>query len=1289
MRISNRLTFLLIVLTFSGALLQGQTSNTGTIAGTVTDATGAVVTQANVELRDINTNIARTTTSSDSGRYAFTNISPGMYKISVNKSGFAQAVASNVKIEVGKAPTLNFKLQVGAAATTVEVRSGVANELQTLDASVGNIIDTNQLANMPTLSRDATALMLLQPMAIPAYNQGGTTGEGNIAGGQVAGARSDQNTFMVDGGDATSNTEATGGYNTSFVATPRAAIPTPVESLEEFRVATNNPSASFSRSSGGEVQMVTRRGTNAWHGAIYEYHQNDDLNANNWRRKHLGQERPESRDNRFGARIGGPIFKDRTFFFVHYEGRHFFVNDDFNRLVPTASMRQGILTFRDASGNPIAYDLRSSTACGGPCDPRGIGISPVIQAIWNTVPLPNDFSLGDGLNTAGFSVPSANIVNEEFGVARFDHKISTGQNFMASYRYSVSDVVPSNNQVDIGGLTPGATFGTPHSTSKRPLQPRYLVTGLTSQIGAHITNDFRFDWLRHWWEWKTAGAHPVVPGTDAAVQISRESRVNGLVPINIDTQQARERTWNGRDYNFRDNVSWLAGNHLIQFGGHLGYERFFHRRDDKVVGGLTEPIYYAVRTGGFSSIGGISVPATVRPVDAGNFRTFYIATLGLIDTASQVLTRAPDLSPNPPLTPITQHTNVNTYDIYFSDTWKLTPTLTFTYGLSWGVQKPPFEENGTQTMMVDAATGKPIITRDYLAARKAAAEQGQVYNPVLAFKPIRDVGRKYPYDPDYTNLGPRLALAWNPHGGKTVIRGGWGRGFDRLNGVGIVMTPALGIGFGDLSVCLAPDISGVCNAGGTPATNFRIGVDGSHINIPTLPPVTGQVVPGLIPGGNPLAPASANSVFENRDFRIDPRRQVGSTDTFDFTVQRELPGNMLLEVGYVGKISRDLYQNMDLNHVPYMMKAGGQTFADAWDAVATQIRSGVDPLTVTPQPWFETMLGPGGTVAAVDPNNFDLGSAFNDGAVADAYYALESSFITGPTTAFNSQIAGMDMSTSTGFANYNAGFVSLRKRMSGGVAFDVNYTYSHALDVIGLNQENTNAVVDSYNIHRQYGPSQFDRRHVVNALATFELPFGTGKRFGTDSAALDRIIGGWSVSGVFLASSGLPLWVYNSNGDFSEFGGNPFNADPAGWVRVGSSETTSSRHDHPTITSSGIGQDSADGNFPNAFADPAAVANAFRAPLFSDKRGGYGTLRGLPRWNFDFAIAKTTKITERVSARFDLQMINAFNHPMLGSNIAYYNGEANTDFGDPANFGVLGLQYNAPRQIQLGIRIDF
>src|SRR2546425_10445652 len=219
----------------------------------------------------------------------------------------------------------------------VEVTAGAAVELQTLDSSLGNVLDANLLSRLPTLSRDATSLLLLQPTAIPGFNGPGGSGEGNLAGGAVAGARADQNTFMIDGGDATSNMEGGGGYNTGFVATPRAVVPTPVESLEEFRVATNNAGTDFTRSAGAEVQMITIRGTNNWHGAGYWYHQNDELNANNWFRNNgFGCSRadvqagtctapivnPEWRDNRYGGRVGGPIWKDRTFFFLFEEERH-------------------------------------------------------------------------------------------------------------------------------------------------------------------------------------------------------------------------------------------------------------------------------------------------------------------------------------------------------------------------------------------------------------------------------------------------------------------------------------------------------------------------------------------------------------------------------------------------------------------------------------------------------------------------------------------------------------------------------------------------------------------------------------------------------------------------------------------------------------------------------------------------------------------------------------------------------------------------------------------------------
>src|SRR5262249_2942593 len=210
------------------------------------------------------------TTSQDDGHFLFVNVPPGTYEMTVVATGFA-TVKISTQVRIGLTTNSNVKLRIGTKTETVEV-TATATELQTLDASVGNVLDQNALDKLPNLSRDATSLLLIQPMASPGFNSGAPgAGESNLTGGCIAGARADQNTFMVDGGDASSNTEGGGGYaqqaNGGFIATPRASIPTPVESLQEFRVVTNN-SNTFARSAGAEVQMVTRSGTNAWHGAI-------------------------------------------------------------------------------------------------------------------------------------------------------------------------------------------------------------------------------------------------------------------------------------------------------------------------------------------------------------------------------------------------------------------------------------------------------------------------------------------------------------------------------------------------------------------------------------------------------------------------------------------------------------------------------------------------------------------------------------------------------------------------------------------------------------------------------------------------------------------------------------------------------------------------------------------------------------------------------------------------------------------------------------------------------------
>lgn len=591
-------------------------------------------------------------------------------------------------------------------------------------------------------------------------------------------------------------------------------------------------------------------------------------------------------------------------------------------------------------------------------------------------------------------------------------------------------------------------------------------------------------------------------------------------------------------------------------------------------------------------------------------------------------------------------------------------------------------------MMVDVNSGQVIDAGSLLDAKKLAALNGIVVNPEIGYVPIRSTGRKYPYDPDYTNFGPRLAVAWNPSSSgplgsvlgnkKSVIRAGWARSFDRLNGVGLVLTPALGAGFGALSICAAPDRTGACGAGGTPTNNFRIGVDGTSLTPPALAPVSGALIPGQLA---PLAPGNANSVYESRDFRIDPKRRVGTTDTVDLSIQRELPGQMLLEVGYVGRLSRNLVQNIDLNHIPYMFTPKGvnQSFAQAFDAVAAQLRAGQTP---TAQPWFEFMLGPGGTATAVGLDTLGEWGSHGAGVV---WNEIEPSFLTGPMTSLNTQMKSFDWTTSGGYSNYHAGFITLRKRPTHGLSFDFNYTLSHSLDTLGLTQENTCAVTDAYFIARNYEPSLFDRRHTFNLLMTYELPLGKGKAFAKGELA-DRVLGGWSVSGVYTAASGLPNMLWDECACGTEFGSTSLNGDDIGLIPLKSGVINNSLHN---------------GSPPNALANPGAASASlpgsfgFRYETFADNRTGFGAIRGLWRWNFDLGVAKRTRITERVSTRFDVQFVNVFNHPMLsGVSIfgpgTFFSTDANFDLNDsPSRFGALPNQMNSPRFIQIGLRFDF
>ena len=748
----------------------------------------------------------------------------------------------------------------------------------------------------------------------------------------------------------------------------------------------------------------------------------------------------------------------------------------------------------------------------------------------------------------------------------------------------------------------------------------------------------------------------------------------------------------------------------------------WHQRTDNG-GGINYQSVYQLGTN--STGAGIGDMSAYVPADAPSATAVgreYAALLGIVSIAQIAYTRSgSDLSLNPPLTPAFDRSTIPYYNLYFSDTWHLKPSFTVTYGMGWTLEMPPVEKDGKQVLLVDQSN-QPIDTQSYLNQRKTAALQGNVFNPDVGFALVGNVGnhRKYPYDPFYGGFSPRIAAAWNPHfdadsfTGKmfghdgTVIRGGYSRVYGRLNGVDLVLVPLLGTGLIQPVQCVQPTISGACGgAGSTPSTAFRIGTDGFTAPIPAADPTLPQPdYPGI------------NAVGAGAGEVLDPKFRPNHSDTFDFTIQRQLSHRTSIEFGYIGRIMHDEYQPININAVPYMMTLGGQSFAQGYAAIQTASGFGANiPCSVTPgtgqschdagghfaipglaaQPFFETAMNPGYctgyancTAAVVDKEVDNLGSH----SVWSLYSDLDNGGFNFGRSMMNTPLpgqfgasgqlsSGIGVNASIGHGTYNAFFATIKTADWHGLTMQSNFTWSKALGTgatVQATSEYTPA--DAFSLDRTYGVQSWDRTFVYNFFFVYQPQFYKGQK-----GLAGHVLGGWTLAPVLSAGSGLPIQVNTTTqgqsfgeGDSSNF----FNGTGFGpgenAVLMGSFNGGNSRHNN-IPGSNGIGTN---GFGANLFANPEAVYNQFRDPIVgldTGRVGGAGTLRGLPFWNVDLSIAKAVNITERFSAEFSTVFTNVFNHVQLGDPFL--------EVGDPADWGVLPGQANQPRQMEFGLRVRF
>jgi hypothetical protein len=919
----------------------GQTGTTS-LRGTVTDKTGAAIVGAKVSLANQGSGLQRETSSGPSGEFEFLALPPGTYALTVEKQGFRKFEAANLQLLVNSPTTESVALQVGSTTETVEVTSEV-EKLNTTDASLGSAFSENQIKELPIDSRNVPELLSLQAgVAYVGNRQSLQMQDTDTRGGAVNGAHSDQSNLTLDGVDVNTDTK---GY--AF----QSVLPITQDSIQEFRVTTSNYNADEGRSSGAQVALVTKSGTNGFHGAVYEYNRNALTSANDYFNK-LAQlqsgapNKPEALvRNNFGGALGGPIKKDRLFFFMNYEGERQSDQKSVVRIVPSAAMRDGIITYQcndptQCPGGPVQgltathnipagyFGLTPAQIKG--MDPQGIGVSQnVMIPYFSAFPLPNDNSIGDGFNFQGYRFAAPNLITNNWYIARVDYKITSNGNHSLYWRGAL------RNDSNLGGGGPPYLPLTSQYWPSGPEQSfvdysKGFAVGYSAVLRSNLVNNFRWGFTRQ-------SFGEVGNQSQAYVQFRGINDGTGTIGCCGAEEFQPTLTFQVPVHNFVDDVSWVKGHHTLSFGTNVNILRnpqssninSFNQAvtnasyfipsglGNQGVPGFFDPYcsQTAVPTTGGCFDGSTPSPAEPHyPKVAGSFVNNYdypmIALVGMIDNVTANYNFLKNGSTVPEGEAVKRRFAADAYELYAQDSWKVKSNLTLTYGLRYSLFSPPWETNGLQV------TPNVNLT-DWFNQRWVNSKQGIGSNasPLLSFNlggPAN--GRPGFYNWDYKDLAPRLSIAYSPGAkdglfghlfggpGKTTIRAGAGIVYDRL-GPALLATFDQSGSFG-----LA---SGLSSAAGvvSPATAPRIaglfdiptqGRDGTQLLAP--PPVS------TFPQTFPAAGTGSFAVY----WGMDQGLKTPYSYTLDFSVGRDLGNGFVMDVSYVGRLSHRLLSQEDV-----------------------------------------------------------------------------------------------------------------------------------------------------------------------------------------------------------------------------------------------------------------------------------------------------------------------------------------------------------------------------------------
>jgi hypothetical protein len=1244
------------------------------MTGVVTDPSGALIPDTAVVLTNPHTNVTFTTKTDSKGSYRFTNVPPGPgYMVTFTHDGFSATRINNIALAVANTRTQDAKLNVGAAQTVEVSASGSDVTINTTDATVGNNINPEVINQLPVQARDTpSALFTLEP--------------GVTLGGSTTGSRVDQDQVTVDGLDV--NDMAT-GQNFAIVAQA------PVDAMQQFTGTVSGFNVSSGPGGGGQFQLVTKGGTNHFHGNINEYHRDAALAANSWFGDHQGLAKPNYIRNQFGGNIGGPVWKDRAFFFFNLYDSRITQSALVNRVVPLNNFRSGNIGYvnngpgcdrysrQDTTPPCISYYSPAQVAALDPLaatDPAHAGEDQAFLTYINSAypQANNPAGGGDGINTGFYTFNTPEPDSEINYTSRVDF------NLTRKHRLYAFETVNHVNSVESAPEFPGQPYA--------PYLDRSFRWGVVDEwaINPSMANQVSYGQIVSDLQFPIPNINPngdnLLTFSDGITSFMSDPV---LSPSNA---QGRRIPIN----QLSDNFQWQKGSHSIQLGGFFKLITSFDH---------TTLDYNSASIGLGGYISGLS--AGDRPTDIaasttaqGEWDYAFAAALGRVGAIGQQFNYDNKGNALPLATGDQRHYRYYQSEIYAGDSWKVTPSLTLSYGVNWQYYSVPYETNGLESVgQIQTGSGSavPFTFDQYFSDRlQAANTQGPFAVPLIQYVlgGKANNGPSY-YQPDWHDFAPRFAFAYSPSWDRnSVINGGIGLVYDRtiVNAVQYQQ---------DQHNYLFQQ--SVTQSGGDLATDQRLGANATYV-APNAPPAAKSPFTPFVDNatgdlnGTPNLPYGLQN-GQAFNTMIDSKFKTPYNIIANLGVQHQFPAGFVMRLNYAGRFGRRLLAQADANQVlDNSDPVSGQLLSQAMTNATLQARACNNTCAgnLTAQPWFENVAGPG--LLAWSEANYgasladwgvpnwtswlasEIGNLIYNGDLADTVQAATGGYnYAQPYNAgMSPQFSENTVYTNKGFSSYNGLLVTLHKNMTHGLTFDFNYTFSHSIDNVSL-VANTSAaagygfVCDVLHPRECRGNSDFDVTQIFNGYVNYELPFGHGREWANSTPwFVDWLIGGWDVSSIFNQHSGI-AWGTVSSAFVPSYSNNA----PAFFNGVNGDVRAN-------ITQNSSGQ-------VNIFSKGTATASEFSGPVGFNV-GSRNNLRGPGYFDMDSGLAKMFAISRDRGINLQLRgdFFNVLNHPNFATpvNPTPSGSPPNTDITS-SSFGVITSMNGSARIGQVSARIDF